>query len=383
MKEPHRSNPGQQSRLNLVLLVTLALLLIAASVVLVLTIPKSEALPTDTGPSITSTATLAGFETDAVEAQQLVPFASGVVKLTANRVAYLDMMGAEIYSVDAEMSAPFAVTQGDRLLAGDKDGHSYILLSPGGEISRGSTTGILRGAAIAPDGHFALITDPTESTGVVKIFEPVQGKWLFDCLFPDSGFVLSVAFTKDSQAFDVSLLNTNGSKVHPILKRLSITGQTLGQRILDDAQIYPQIVYDQDGMPVLCGNAGIVAVSYEKADPLYQVSLPSVRSVSGSDSGLLILYAETTDGRQRLTIRTADGKQSEPIAIGDETSNLAVNGKYAVIGSGTRIFFIDLAQQAILEERNMATEIIRVGFATDGTLTVVMRNGVRQLTIPK
>lgn len=383
MKNPGRPQPRQRSRLNLILLVVFAVLLIGASIILVLTIPHTQTIPSDTQPSDTTAASLTGFDTDAVEAQQLYPFASGVAQVSHDRIAYLDLTGSEHFAADIEMAAPLVLTSGSHLLAADKDGHSYILLSPAGEICRGSTTDLLRGAALAPDGHFALITEPANSTGVVKIYEPAKGQWLFDCLFPDSGFVLSVAFTKDSRAFDVSLLNTDGSAVHPILKRLTLTGETTGQRILDDAAIYPLIVYDQAGQPVLCGNQGVVAVSYEKAEPLYRVSLPAIQTVAGAADGLLMVASESLGGRQSLLIRPSNGKQEGRIAIGDRVSDMAVNGQVAVIGTGTRVLFIDTARQSIIGEQNMAAEVIRMGFSGDRTVTVITRKGARQLTVPK
>ncbi len=381
MKSPRPSDPPQASRLNLVLLAVFAFLLIAASIVLLLTIPKAGTQSGSLLPSDTTSAPLVGFDTSAAEASQLFPFGDSVVKVTPDRAARLDMTGSERFTVALEMNTPFVITEGDRLLIFDKDGHGYVVLSASGEVSRGSTDALLRGAALSPDGHFALITDPPDSTGVVRIFSPT-GQWLFDCLFPDSGFVLSVAFTKDSSAFDVSLLNTDGSDIYPVLKRLTLTGETLGQRILDDATLYPLIMHDHEQNPVLCGRTGLVAVTYKASEPVFRLTLPAIHTVAGSGSGLVVVDSESVGATLRLSV-LKDGIRGQTLDIGEEMTQLAVRDQLAVIASGSRLVFVDLEKTAALGEIGMGSEIVRIGFAGGQTMIVITRAGARLVTIPK
>ncbi len=87
------------------------------------------------------------------------------------------------------------------------------------------------GAAIRADGHVAVIQDKSGSTGLVSLYAPSIGEKIFDVLFAESGYVLSVSFPPDEESFDVaSLLNTDFSEARPVVKRYSLDGRQLGQR---------------------------------------------------------------------------------------------------------------------------------------------------------
>ncbi len=372
-----------RSQLNLVLLVVLAVLLIAASIILIVTLPDQQVPAVSSNASVNATAPaqLAGFTTDASEAQQLYPLENLVVRVSRDRVVGLDLNGAEVFATDISMTSPLVARYADRLLVIDKEGLNYLLVSTQGVLASGSTNNVIRGSALAGDGHFALITEPAGSTGVVSIHS-ADGQWLFDCLFPDSGFVLGVAFTGDSSAFDVSLLNTDGSAIYPLLKRFSITGEQTGQRELTEEAILPLIVYDASDEPVLCGSSELLALSYTKDEPSYGYTFPVINSVAASEKGLVVLNSDVTGGRQRLTLCPPGGKAAYTIEIGEIAAGMDIKENLAVIASSTSIFVVDLKDGKIRSEQNLASEVVRAAFGNDQTITAVTRAGVQQLAIP-
>ena len=110
---------------------------------------------------------------------------------------------------------------------------------------------------------------------------------------------------------------------------------------------------------------------------------PAIRTVVSAETGLAVLASDTVGGKQSLTLCPPGGKAGSAIDIGDDASGMVVSGRLAVVSSGTRILFVDLAAGKVRAEQNLAAEIIRVAFGEKQTVTVVTRTGVRQLAIPK
>ncbi|MEA4888866.1 MAG: DUF5711 family protein [Clostridiaceae bacterium] len=365
----------------MIVLITLAFLLMAAAIILVNQLPDDNAWQVTADTTAAPVQQSGGFSCSASEAQQLYPFADGVAKVTANRIAYLDVHGTENFAVDIDFTAPFVVIQDRFLLAADRDGHAYVMITPDGESYRGSLNGSINGAAVSPDGMAALIQDQTDSTGLVTVLAALTGQKLYDCYFPESGYVLSVSFTGDGAFFDVALANTNASVIHPKLKRYNIAGEQQALRQPDLDSLYPLITYDPEGHPVICGSSQIAAISYDQEDLLWQRQYNQIQSVAASGDALLVLAANQTGGAISLYRIEADGSSSDGLVIGDSATFPAVSGHLTAIGSGTRLLLVDCRNDQIILDQTMADEIIRVGFAGSRSLTVVTRTGVYSLPV--
>ncbi len=370
-----------RSQLNLLLLVILAVLLIAASIVLIITLPHAQT-PVATESNVTVPAQLTGFKVEPAEAQQYYPLAGSLIRVSKDRITGLNLNGGESFAQEVSLNSPLVVQKAERMLVVDREGLNYALVSTQGIITSGSAANVIRGAALAGDGHFALITEPSGSTGVVSIYT-IDGQWLFDCLFPDSGFVLGVAFTSDSLHFDVSLLNTDGSAIYPLLKRFTIAGEQTGQRELSEPAIMPLIVYDAAQEPVLCGSSELIAVSYKKDEPLYNYTFPLINTVTAAEKGLVVLNSDISGGHQRLTFCPPGGEARYTLEIGETAASIEIRGSMALIANGTRIVLINLNEGKIVSEQNLAVEIVRAAFINEKTITAVTRSGVRQLAIPE
>lgn len=379
----HRNlyKPQSRSRASLIILIVLAFLLMLAAIVLVASLPEDETWPATTETAAAQPALTVGFDCSAVDAQTMYPFGAGVVRLTSDRLAYLNIQGSEIFSEDLEMSEPFCVIQGEYFLAADRDGHTYVMLNAEGVLFRGNIDGLVSGAAIRPDGTLALIQDQTGSTGVVSLFAADTGTPLFDCHFPESGYPLSVAFPSDLDAFDVAIINTNGSTLQPMLKRYSLAGEALGQLRPDLQSVFPIIRYDPDNHPVLCGSAEMAAMSYDSDELIYTASFAQIQSVQETAAGLVVLAAAKSGGKLFIHAVDNTGKTGTGLEIGDDVTDLAVAGSLVAMGSGTTVDVFDCKNQSFVLQQNMAIEVIRVGFSDQANLTVVTGAGVRRLPL--
>lgn len=364
-------------------MIVLAFLLMSAAVVLVVSLPDDVAWQLPTLSTADGNLDETGFACSAAEAQMLYPFGEGIMKLSGSRVAFLNIQGNEQYAVDMDFSAPFAIQNDTLFLAADRDGHSYILLDADGERSRGTLAGRISSASLSPEGYLAIVQDQSSSTGAVTLFAPDSGAKLFDCYFPESGYVLSVAFPPSGGCFDVALVNTAAAAARPIIKRFSLAGQPLGQRLPDLTELYPLIAYDAAGRPVLCGAANLAALTYEQENLIWQRRFQQILAVRSTAAGLLVLAADVLDGPCNLHSLNQEGKDRYALAIGDSMAGLAFAGDRVAIGGGTRISLVDSRSGTIILEHEVTAEIIRIGFSSPQKLTVVTRAGVHQLKLSK
>ena len=379
-RQPTRT--AKRSRASLIILIVLAFLLMAAAIVLAISLPDDGSWQLTANTAETSAVPLAGFDCTPSEALQLYPFAGGVLHITPNGAALLDVNGSESWSSSLNMASPFLVSQPDMMLVADRDGHAYALFDREGLVYDGNATGRIVGMALSPEGLAALVQDQLDSTGIVTILETGTGNRLYDCHFPESGYVLSVAFSTDSDTFDVALANTHGSSVFPVIKRFSAAGEEQGQILPELVDLYPMIVFDPAGRPVICSASNLAALDYGEREPVWQHAFDRVVQAVTTDSGVLVLAADAMDSTPGLYLLDDQGQSRPGPALGEITAGPAVSGKMAVIGSGRQLRIIDLTTLKITAEEMLPDDIIRCAFSGTQAIIVVTRSGVRSLPWP-
>lgn len=374
--------PNQsRSRASLIVLIVLAFLLMIAAIVLALSIPDESSWQETSAPAFIQPVLDTGFDCTAVEAQTLFPFGQGVVRLAQNQITYLNIQGTELFSDELEMNAPFSIKAGPYLLAADRDGHSYAVITEQGVVYKGSLGGKIAGAALREDGHLALIEDQTDGHGVVRMFQPETGLKLYDCYFPESGYVLSVRFAYGQEAFDVALLNTNGSILQPVFKRYHMDGRELGQLMPDMDVILPLIDYNTDQAMVAVGMSELVGLAYEQDQSLYNQSFHQIQTLLRTEFALAVIANERFGGNWQLYLINEKGEPGIGLDIGDSVTPPASLDERLVIGSGTRLLVYDHKEKGWLMDQNLPAEIVRADFSAAGSLTVVTRSGVRRFQI--
>ena len=378
-RQPNR--PPQRNRASLIVLIVLAFLLMIGAGVLVSQLPEDEAWQFGTMTGQTSDRQLTGFDCDAAEAQTLYPFQDGLVKVTPDRIASLDILGSERFAIDVDFSAPYAVKNGQWLMVADRDGTGYIMLTPDGEAYHGQLSGNIGGIAVSRDGMAALIQDRQDSTGVVTILEAGTGRHLFDCFFPQSGYVLSAAFSPDGSYFDVSIVNTDGSAIYPILKRYAVNGSQVGQLLPELTDLYPLLVHDGQGNPVISSFTGLSALSYDQDQPLWRYTYTRIHAVSANERGIWVLASERLNGPVNLMLIDLAGQQTRLLEVGDTVVGPALAEELAAVGSGSRVLVINSKTGRLIQEVNLPADVIRLDFSDSGSLIIVTAGGVSRLPI--
>jgi hypothetical protein len=214
----------------------------------------------------------------------------------------------------------------------------------------------------------------------VTILEARTGRHLFDCHFTQSGYVLSAQFNPDGASFDVSIVNTSGASIYPILKRFAIDGTQQGQLQPDLTDLYPLLAHDRQGNPVMGGHAALAAYAYGAETPVWQRTFARIHALSANDDGLLILAGERLNGPVSLFLINENGQEKNLLEIGDTATGPALSGNLVAIGSGSRILLINSKNGRLIQEENMPADIVRFGFSGNN-LIIVTTIGVSRLPI--
>ena len=73
-----------------------------------------------------------GFSCEYSEAQKLYPYGDGCIKVTSERIAYLNLTGNEIFSQMVSYKNPQCVIFGDNVAGFDRDGYGFTVLDKDG-----------------------------------------------------------------------------------------------------------------------------------------------------------------------------------------------------------------------------------------------------------
>lgn len=380
----------------------LALLLMAATVYLLLTMPSGNRgeKPLSTQPSQSA---LSGFSTNGSDTANLIPFADGVLRLGGKRIALVDLNGGERYAVDVDLASPAAAVGDGYLLVYDRGGYRYWMLDGDGIRYQGTRGKRIEGASIAGDGTCALILDQMEPpsgnapltqqgrTGSVVILRP-DGSSPYALGFDQSGYVLSVAFLEDSKSFDVILANTDTSRIQPVVSRYSVdrpTNDTSDPAVhalarLEIEALLPLACHDRSGKPILAGRSAILGIDFgTSADSVirWQRDFAQVQTISPGGAGLLAVVRQKDEPNWtllRLSVASSGDRVEDALklALDGEPTGFAVRGQRAALGIADRLMLIDTQSGRVIVDRQLDQPVQRVGFNTDGSLTVVTSGGV-------
>lgn len=366
-----------KNRTGLITLVCLAVILMIASVVLALRFPKEDGWASTSEPDINNP-TKTGFACDTIEAQKLYPFANGLVKVNKDRVSFLDLKGNEIFGEVIDMDAPFCTISSKRAFIGDSNGFQYIVIDSSKVLYKSTIKGTIDYASINEDGYVAIVADEPGVKGVVKILNP-EGDGLFTWQSAESGYILSSKINPTSNRVDISLSNTDGARVSPILKSFGIDGAAKGQFISQTNDLLPIILYDNDKDVVMCGSSRIIA--FDGIKEKYSISFLKIYTVVSSDYGILLIAKTQNSDKPMFYVLDSKGATSPGIELSDEVSEIAVKGSVAAIGSGNTIIGVSINNKKVISRNPISASPIRIAFSsTSNQLIIVARDGVTTCT---
>jgi hypothetical protein len=325
-----------------------------------------------------------GFSCEYSEAQKLYPFSDGLMKVTNNRVAYISLNGTEVYGYDIDMDNPFCVVNDKYAMVADFGGFFCAVFDVNGVIFEHQMNGKISYATISDQGTSAYILEQADTKGSVYLLDQ-SANFISEWKSIESGYPLSLAFSEDGSIVHIALADTDGSVVKPFLKQLEIFMED-GVYTARDLSIYSPTATEFLSSVVPVGNkeayiAGISHIFYLSEGMTNSVSQPfgQVFFVLPQGQNLAVLYSDGVGQEVNLEIIGKDLIRSNPIRIGSAVVEAkSLDGKI-IIAADNKLLII--SSNKIEKTIEVNKEIIRIGLKTDGSLIVVMADGVREIKI--
>ena len=363
----------KKSKTGLVILIILAVSVMTISIALAINL-QSEDLWFNFEEVDINNPKQSGFSTTPVEAQTLYPFGNGILKVSKSRISVLDINGKEIFGEAVSLEAPLCYINGNKALVIDSGSVLYVSLDTGRDLKISNAASTLDYGSISSDGNLVLLTDEPEVKGVAQVFNS-SGEGIFTWKSSQSGYILSGCLTPDSRYVDFSIVNTDGARIQPVLRRFSIDGESVAQFIPDSNELMPVIVYDSGNNPVMIGQTTIIA--FGNADEKYNLKFNKIYTARDSVKGILIVAKEKNNDIPALFIVSSDGSYKKIISLSEEVTPIAVKGNYAAIGFGNTVACVSIDKREEVSRQSLSASALRVGFFENSNdIIVVARDGV-------
>ena len=323
-----------------------------------------------------------GFSCEYSEAQKLYPYGDGVIKVTSERIAYLNLSGSEIFSHTVSYQNPQCVTFGDYVTVFDRDGYNFTVLDKDGVWYSKPTANPIKAVQMSDDGFTAVISGSNDSFGDVTLYDK-DGNQLAVWTSYNSGFPVCCAFNQDSTLLAVSTINTSGAVIVPFVRVFSITKTSKGYEVDDyavyttnDSVIFASICYI--GNKLCCFTANAL---YEvKDDNLSRMNFDfsAIGYVKKVGNNLFITYADGISQLNKLAIINSSDSIIYNSNIGANIICVAQGNGYYAINVDRRVFIYN-SSGVITNDYSVDEDIIRMNFLSGNKLCVVSTGGVHTI----
>ena len=320
-----------------------------------------------------------GFTCEYSEAQKLYPYGDGVIKVTSERIAYLNLSGSEIFSHTVSYQNPQCVTFGEYVAVFDRDGYNFTVLDKDGVWFSKPTANPIKAVQMSDNGFTAVISGSNESFGDVTLYDK-EGNQIAVWTSYNSGFPVCCAFNSDSSLLAVSTINTSGAVIVPYIRVFSITKTSKGFEVddyavytTDDSVIFASVCYVGNKLCCFTSNA-----LYEvQNDVLSRMNfdLSAVGYVRKVGNNLFVTYADGISQLNKLAVISSSDSVIYDSNIGANIICVAQgNGTYAI--NVDRRVFIFNSSGVITNDYSIDEDIIRMNFLSGNKLCVVSTGGV-------
>lgn len=323
-----------------------------------------------------------GFSCEYSEAQKLYPYGDGVIKVTSERIAYLNLSGSEIFSQSISYQNPQCVTFGEYVAVFDRDGYSFTVLDKDGVWYSKPTSNPVKAVQMSDNGFIAVISGSDESYGEVSIYDR-SGSQIAVWTSYNSGFPVCCAFNSDSSLFAVSTINTSGAVIVPFVRVFSITKTNKDYEVndnavytTDDNVIFASICYVGNKLCCFSSNA-----LYEVKDnnlSRMNFDFSAIGYVKEVGNNLFITYSDGVSQLNKLAIINSSDSVIYNSNIGANIICVAQGEGYYAINVDRRVFVYNTSG-VITNDYSVDEDIIRMNFLSGNKLCIVSTGGVHTI----
>ncbi len=323
-----------------------------------------------------------GFECEYSEAQKLYPYGDGVIKVTSERIAYLNLSGSEIFSQLVSYQNPQCAIFGDKVAVFDRDGYSFTVLDQQGVWYTKPTANPVKSVQMSDAGYIAVITGGTDSFGDVTLYDS-KGDQIAAWTSYNSGFPVSCAFNSDSTLLAVSTINTSGAVIKPYVRVFSINKSDKGYIVsdyavytVDQSVIFANICYVGDKLCCFTSNSLYEVKDNNLSQMNYDFSAISyVKNVNGH---LFVTYSDGISQLSKLAIINSNDAIIYNSNIGTNIVSVTQTKGYYAISVDRRVFIYN-TNGVIINDYSVDEDIIRMNFISGNKLCVVSTSGVHTI----
>lgn len=368
-------------RKGLTIAVTIFAVLLIVSIALIFVVSKKIESMAGADAQIKLSAQ-GGFTCEYSEAQKLYPYGDGVIKVTSERIAYLNLSGSEIFSQTISYQNPQCVTFGDYVAVFDRDGYNFTVLDQNGVWYSKPTANPVKSVQMSDDGFIAVICGSSESFGDVGVYDK-SGNEIATWTSYNSGFPICCAFNADSTLLAVSTINTSGAVIVPFVRVFSINHTNKGYEVSDyavytteDNVMFASICYV--GQKLCCFTSNAL---YEvKDDTLSQMNydFSAIGFVKNVNGNLFVTYADGISQLNKLAVINSHDTIIYNSNIGSTIVCVAQNDSLYAISVDKRVFIYNTSG-VIINDFSVDEDIIRMNFISGNKLCVVSTGGVHTI----
>lgn len=320
-----------------------------------------------------------GFKCEYSEAQKLFPYGDGCMKVTSERIAYLNLSGSEVFSSPVSYQNPQCVICGNTVAVFDRDGYNFTVLDQGGVWYSKPCQNPIKAVQVSDQGFTAVISGNSDSFGEVTLYDKT-GTQIAQWTSYNSGFPICCAFNSDSGLLAVSTINTSGAVIVPYVRVFSIIETSKGYTVddnavytTDDNVIFASLSYVGSKLCCFTSNA-----LYEVKDGnLSQMNFDfsAIGYVKNINNNLFVTYSDGVSQLNKLAIINSSDSVIYNSNIGTKINCVASGeGMYAI--SVDRRIFIYNTSGVIINDFAVDEDIIRMNFISGTKLCVVSTGGV-------
>ena len=323
-----------------------------------------------------------GFSCEYSEAQKLYPYGDGVIKVTSERIAYLNLSGTEVFSQLVSYKNPQCVIFGEQVTVFDRDGYGFTVLDKDGFWYSKPMTNPIKAVQMSDAGFIAVITGGEDSFGDVTLYDRT-GNQLAVWTSYNSGFPVCCAFNSDSTLLAVSTINTSGAVIVPYIRIFSISRNDKGYEVqdnavytTDDSVIFASLCYVGNKLCCFTANSLYEVKDNNLARMNYDFSAISyVKNVNGN---LFITYSDGISQLSKLAVIDSKDSILYNSNIGTNIVAVTQNKNTYAISVDRRVFIVN-SNGVITNDYAVDEDIIRMNFISGNKLCVVSASGVHTI----
>ena len=324
-----------------------------------------------------------GFSCEYSEAQKLYPYADGVIKITSERIAYLNLSGTEVFAQAVSYQNPQCVTFGEYVAVFDRDGYNFTVLDRDGVWYSKPTTNPVKSVQMSESGFTAVICGSDESFGEVVVYDK-SGNQIAVWTSYNSGFPVCCTFNSDSSLIAVSTINTSGAVIVPYIRVFSIEKTNKGYEVDDyavytteDNVIFASICYVGNKLCCFTSNA-LYEVKNNNLSRM-DTGFSAIGYVKKVGNNLFVTYSDGVSQLNRLAIINSSDSIIYDSNIGTNIICVAQGEGCYAINVDKRVFVFNTSG-VITNDYSVDEDIIRMNFLSGNKLCVVSTSGVHTIT---